>query len=420
MFATLGLARGLPAPRLGPGAADPRRRWRSRSRRFFSWALLALGAFAALVALQRDRPAAGARDRGRRAASALARPSTPRSTPPPASTRSARSLATEAYDLGISNAPPVPLLAVRLAGRLRRRARAADRLVRGARARHGRRRGGRARSRSSSSPSVIGLTKAETERIWLFMGPLAARRRRGAGPARRMPLVLALLAVQALATRCCWTRSGEPRPRHRRRRVHRLPPRRRAARARGGGADPRQPRSARPPDRASRPPTCRPRPSSSIGDLRSGRRRPARSRASTGSSTSAGSSATASRWSTSARRSTRNPGGTATLLEEVIARRDADPPGRRRLLDGRLRRGLLPLRRARRRRPRAAPARAAPRAPLGAASARDCGASSSRSPSARTRPLRPVSVYGISKRDTEELALVLGEAYGFEASRCAT
>lgn len=33
----------------------------------------------------------------------------------------------------------------------------------------------------------------------------------------------------------------------------------------------------------------------------------------------------------------------------------------------------------------------------------------------RTAALRPVSVYGISKRDTEELALVLGEAYGFEA-----
>ncbi len=30
------------------------------------------------------------------------------------------------------------------------------------------------------------------------------------------------------------------------------------------------------------------------------------------------------------------------------------------------------------------------------------------------RPLQPVSVYGISKRDTEELALVLGEAYGIE------
>jgi dTDP-L-rhamnose 4-epimerase len=30
-------------------------------------------------------------------------------------------------------------------------------------------------------------------------------------------------------------------------------------------------------------------------------------------------------------------------------------------------------------------------------------------------PLRPASVYGITKRDQEELALVLGDAYGFEA-----
>ncbi len=36
-------------------------------------------------------------------------------------------------------------------------------------------------------------------------------------------------------------------------------------------------------------------------------------------------------------------------------------------------------------------------------------------PVSEEAPLRPVSVYGISKRDTEELALVLGEAYGFEA-----
>jgi dTDP-L-rhamnose 4-epimerase len=33
---------------------------------------------------------------------------------------------------------------------------------------------------------------------------------------------------------------------------------------------------------------------------------------------------------------------------------------------------------------------------------------------AEERPLQPISVYGITKRDTEELALVLGEAYGIE------
>ena len=36
-------------------------------------------------------------------------------------------------------------------------------------------------------------------------------------------------------------------------------------------------------------------------------------------------------------------------------------------------------------------------------------------PLTEDKPLQPISVYGISKRDTEELALVLGEAYGFEA-----
>ena len=36
-------------------------------------------------------------------------------------------------------------------------------------------------------------------------------------------------------------------------------------------------------------------------------------------------------------------------------------------------------------------------------------------PLTEDKPLQPISVYGISKRDSEELALVLGEAYGFEA-----
>ena len=42
-----------------------------------------------------------------------------------------------------------------------------------------------------------------------------------------------------------------------------------------------------------------------------------------------------------------------------------------------------------------------------AASSRPC-------PPPRTRPLRPSSVYGITKRDQEELVLVLGRAYGME------
>jgi dTDP-L-rhamnose 4-epimerase len=45
----------------------------------------------------------------------------------------------------------------------------------------------------------------------------------------------------------------------------------------------------------------------------------------------------------------------------------------------------------------------------------ECGLETEPVPLTEDKPLRPISVYGISKRDTEELALVLGEAYGFEA-----
>jgi dTDP-L-rhamnose 4-epimerase len=109
-----------------------------------------------------------------------------------------------------------------------------------------------------------------------------------------------------------------------------------------------------------------------------------------------------------------NPGGTATLLEEVIAR------------SGRIRRvvvassmvvygegsyrcaehglvepGVRPVAQLRER-------SWEPLCPR-------CGHGLEPVPVTEDRPLRPVSVYGISKRDTEELALVLGEAYGFEA-----
>ncbi len=45
-----------------------------------------------------------------------------------------------------------------------------------------------------------------------------------------------------------------------------------------------------------------------------------------------------------------------------------------------------------------------------------CGRELEPVPVVEDRPLRPASVYGITKRDTEELALVLGEAYGIEAT----
>jgi hypothetical protein len=47
--------------------------------------------------------------------------------------------------------------------------------------------------------AVAGFTKAETERIWLMYVPLACIAAASVLPARRLPLVLALLAVQSLA-----------------------------------------------------------------------------------------------------------------------------------------------------------------------------------------------------------------------------
>jgi dTDP-L-rhamnose 4-epimerase len=109
-----------------------------------------------------------------------------------------------------------------------------------------------------------------------------------------------------------------------------------------------------------------------------------------------------------------NAGGTATLLEAVIARRDQI----RRLVvassmvvygegsyecpeDGVLSPPLRPVSQLRER-------RWEPRCPR-------CGAELRPVAIDEDRDLRPVSVYGISKRDTEELALVLAGAYGFEA-----
>ncbi|HKJ35842.1 MAG TPA: NAD-dependent epimerase/dehydratase family protein [Solirubrobacterales bacterium] len=109
-----------------------------------------------------------------------------------------------------------------------------------------------------------------------------------------------------------------------------------------------------------------------------------------------------------------NSGGTATLLEQVIERRDRI----RRVVvassmvvygegsyecaeHGTIAPGLRPTAQLRER-------RWEPLCPR-------CGAELTPVPVAEDRPLRPASVYGISKRDTEELALVLGEAYGFEA-----
>jgi dTDP-L-rhamnose 4-epimerase len=110
-----------------------------------------------------------------------------------------------------------------------------------------------------------------------------------------------------------------------------------------------------------------------------------------------------------------NSGGTATLLEAVIASRDRV----RRIVvassmvvygegsyrcpnHGEVAPGLRPAEQLRAR-------RWDPLCPV-------CGADLEPVPVREERPLLPVSVYGISKRDTEELALVLGDAYGFEAT----
>jgi dTDP-L-rhamnose 4-epimerase len=108
-----------------------------------------------------------------------------------------------------------------------------------------------------------------------------------------------------------------------------------------------------------------------------------------------------------------NAGGTATLLEAVVARRD----GIRRLVaassmvvygegsyscpdHGLVHPGPRSPARLRRR-------DWEPRCP-------SCGGRVAPVPTPEDAPLRPTSVYGITKRDQEELALVLGRAYGLE------
>ena len=109
-----------------------------------------------------------------------------------------------------------------------------------------------------------------------------------------------------------------------------------------------------------------------------------------------------------------NAGGTATLLEGVIARRDrirrvvvassmvVYGEGAYRCSEhGVVTPGVRPAAQLRER-------RWEPLCPR-------CERETEPVPLTEDKPLQPISVYGISKRDSEELALVLGEAYGFEA-----
>ena len=112
-----------------------------------------------------------------------------------------------------------------------------------------------------------------------------------------------------------------------------------------------------------------------------------------------------------------NAGGTATLLEAVIAARDRIArvvvassmvvygEGSYRCPDhGEQIPGIRPIEQLRAR-------DWEPHCPRPG-----CGHALEPIPVVEDRPLRPASVYGISKRDTEELALVLGEAYGIETT----
>ena len=52
--------------------------------------------------------------------------------------------------------------------------------------------------------AVAGFTKAEVERIWLFLAPLVCLAAAGALSPRHLRPVLALLGVQALAWEIAW------------------------------------------------------------------------------------------------------------------------------------------------------------------------------------------------------------------------
>jgi len=165
---------------------------------FFSWALLALGAFSALVVLLREglRPAfsmaaiAGAALIAFYGALYAASGFDPLGT-----VRSA----SEAYDLGISNARPylywlfgspvafAVALGIPTAWYAARALGTRDSVA-------------VALAAIVLVSVLIGLTKAETERIWLFMGPLAAVAAATLVPERRMPLILSLLLAQAAAS----------------------------------------------------------------------------------------------------------------------------------------------------------------------------------------------------------------------------
>ena len=165
---------------------------------FFSWALLALGAFAAIFQLLRRGfgPAVGmALIAGLVLAGFYAALYAAWGFDPFGSVRAAG----DAYDLGIANARPYLYwlfgspVAFAVALGLPTAWFAARALGTGNEVAVG-------LAVIVVVSVAVGLTKAETERIWLFMGPLAAVAAATLVPLRRMPLIVGLLVAQALAT----------------------------------------------------------------------------------------------------------------------------------------------------------------------------------------------------------------------------
>jgi hypothetical protein len=164
---------------------------------FFSWALLAIGAFATLLVAQREGLRRAALLAAAIAAALLAfyLGLYAASGYDPLGVLAA---ASEAYELGISNARPwaywvlgapvafgvalglpIAWYAARALGIGHEVAVALAAII--------------------AIAALLGFSKGETERIWLFMAPLACLAAAAIVPRRRLPAVIVLLAVQAVA-----------------------------------------------------------------------------------------------------------------------------------------------------------------------------------------------------------------------------
>ncbi len=164
---------------------------------FFSWALLAAGAFSALVVWRRDGLRAGVAV-GLVAAAGVGGFYLVLHALTGFDPIGAVRAAGEAYDLGISNARPYSFWLVGSAVAFAASAGVPTAWY-AARALGAREAAALALAAVILVSVVIGVTKAETERIWLFMVPLAAVAAASIVPARRMPAVLGLLLAQAVA-----------------------------------------------------------------------------------------------------------------------------------------------------------------------------------------------------------------------------